>query len=140
MVYNVAVTGLRPQLSVEARVVAPEGTSLFLAAPLALARLVGGQVERGRVAARYGSAAEPDRITVEGNHLRVHRTRPHPEWSAHIAYRYGERFYCLEKQGEAVGATVRPCIAYEFGPWPEGVILRRVVTIEGIAEEPAAAR
>ncbi len=33
MVYNVAVTGVRPQLSVEARVVAAEGTSLFLAAP-----------------------------------------------------------------------------------------------------------
>jgi predicted metalloprotease with PDZ domain len=33
VVYNVAVTGVRPQLSVEARVVAAEGTSLFLAAP-----------------------------------------------------------------------------------------------------------
>lgn len=33
MVYNLAVTGVRSQLSVEARVVAAEGTSLFLAAP-----------------------------------------------------------------------------------------------------------
>jgi predicted metalloprotease with PDZ domain len=33
VVYNVAVTGRRPQLSVEARVVATEGTTVFLSAP-----------------------------------------------------------------------------------------------------------
>ena len=103
--------------------------SLYLAVPLALFRLVKRVVHEGTLTARYGPASEPDRISVEGDLLKVRRTRPHPEWNAHLAFRHDGKLYKLHNYDDGALFGGRPCFEYQFKPWPEDAILRRVVDI-----------
>jgi hypothetical protein len=90
------------------------------------ARELGGEARR---TSRYGKRDEPDQIFQEGGLLRIRRTRPHADWNADQAFRYGERLYCLHNFDPEVQAGERLCVEYTFKPWPEGRTLRRVVTV-----------
>lgn len=104
--------------------------SIYLAVPLGFVRLAAMGVHELRMRSLYGKASEPDRVFQDGEGLRVRRTRPHPEWNAHLAYRYGGKLYRLHHYDEHAFAQGRPCFEYHFTPWPEGETLRRVVDIE----------
>jgi len=103
--------------------------SVYLAGPLGLIRLVGIGLRAQRMTSLYGKSSEPDRVGIEGGVLKVRRTRPHPEWNADLAYRFGDKLYRLHNYDDHAFAQGRPCFEYQFTPWPEGTTLRRVVDI-----------
>ena len=103
--------------------------TLFLAVPLGLARLAARGLRAADMRRRYGKASVPDVILQDEDGIRVRRTRPHPEWNAHLAYRYGGKFYRLHHFEEDAVAQGRPCFEYRFTPWPEGETLRRIVDV-----------
>ena len=105
--------------------------TFYLAGPLGLIRLAGIGLQAHRMSSLYGKSSEPDRVSIEGGVLKVRRTRPHPEWNADQAYRFGEKLYRLHNYDEHAFAQGRPCFEYQFTPWPEGKTLRRVMDISG---------
>jgi hypothetical protein len=98
------------------------------------ARELAGEARR---TALYGRPDEPDEIVEEGGLLRVRRTRPHPEWNADQAFRFGERFFCMHNFDPEARAGARLCVEYTFTPWPEGSTLRRVVDLPAPGPLPA---
>ncbi len=103
--------------------------SLFLAVPLLLWRLACRGVREVVMIFRYGKANEPDEVLQDGETLRVRRTRPHPEWNAHLAFRHGDKLYRLHHYDDRAQAHGGLCFEYWFKPWPDGETLRRVVNI-----------
>ncbi len=111
--------------------------SLYLAVPLAAGRLTARAWHAARMTSRYGKADEPDRLLEEGDRLRVLRTRPHPEWNADQAFRFGERLYQLHNYNPEAFVRGRLRFEYTFTPWPEGRTLRRVLAIGPPGDPPA---
>ncbi len=111
--------------------------TLFLAIPFLFWRLARRGVREVVMIFRYGTAHKPDSVIQEGDTLCVRRTRPHPEWNAHLAFRHEDKLYRLHHYDDRAHANGRPCFEYWFKPWPEGQTLRRVVSIrEGADSTP----
>jgi|WetSurMetagenome_2_1015567.scaffolds.fasta_scaffold65759_3 hypothetical protein len=96
---------------------------------LSAGRWAGELASEARRTARYGRPEEPDEVVQEGGLLRVRRTRPHPEWNADQAFRFGEKFFCLHNYDPEARKGDKLCVEYTFTPWPEGRTLRRVVNL-----------
>jgi hypothetical protein len=103
--------------------------NIYVWTVLSAGRWAGELAGAARRTARYGRMNQPDEILEEGGMLRVRRTRPHTDWNADQAFRYGERLYCLHNYDPEARSGDRLCVEYTFKPWPEGRTLRRVVAI-----------
>ena len=112
--------------------------TLFVAVPFLFWRLARRGVREVAMISRYGMAHGPDTVFQEGDTLCVRRTRPHPEWNAHLAFRFDGKLYRLHNYDDHARADGRPCFEYQFTPWPEGETLRRVVDIQERADPKSA--
>ena len=103
--------------------------SVFFSVPLLLvAKLTEGIRER-RLTRRYGPAAAPDRVCLQGGGLVVRANRAHPAWHGLLTYGFGDGLYKLQGFREGKDGE-RRCFEYLFGPWPERDMVRKVVRLD----------